>query len=125
MDDDPGLSDAAGRSGDGPWSGVAFGVWCLMALGIGAVAMKHVNGILPMLFVLGMIVFAVTSRLAARSKRSVPSRRRPPSRAPAGPEVTFDMACPNCGAQAAGEDVSPGGEAKCRSCGGWFGTRRK
>ncbi len=106
----------------------AFGVlWTILAIAItsGApddgpfVVAKIVFPLFGVLFVL-MALFAPSPRLDVESETielDPVERVRPSSKSSKG---ILDLKCPNCGAAASGEDVSPEGSAKCRACGSWF-----
>ena len=114
----------------GKWFVAAFGVlWTVltaaMLWGGGFPAPPLVVRIIFPLFGVVFVVRALTMKDPREEIRDRAAGEGRPPEPPGSPDAgEFDLKCPNCGDAAQGSDVSPEGSAKCRSCGGWFKTRR-
>ena len=108
------------------WFGAVFGVlWTILAIAITSSAPSDGPFVVAkVVFPLFGVFFVVASLLGMRKDRPEAERivvvQAPPPPAPVRLQAEVDLTCPKCGDRANGDDVSPEGSAKCRSCGAWF-----
>jgi hypothetical protein len=110
----------------GKWFQAGFGVlWIVMAVGITQSMPDHrpfsIAKVVFPLFGLLFVIRAITMKdPAAKEDDTGRTGNAPRHRSPGAAGTRLRMQCPSCGDTARGEDVSPEGSAKCRSCGNWF-----